>query len=57
MTIGFNRIKEGDLAKHDKLLVTHESLWSDSFYEDAASLVPLVPHRRYRTQNSDARMS
>jgi hypothetical protein len=41
MTIGFNRIREGDLAKHNKLLVTHESLWSDSFYEDAASLVPL----------------
>jgi hypothetical protein len=41
MTIGFSRIKEGDLAKHDGLLVTHESLWWDLFYEDAASLVPL----------------
>ena len=38
MTIGFNRIREGDLAKHDKLLVTHESLWSDSFYEDGQAL-------------------
>ena len=39
MTIEFNRIKEGDLAKHDGLLVTHESLWWDSFYEDGGKPV------------------
>ena len=43
MIIEFNRIKEGDLAKHDGLLVTHESLWWDSFYEDGGKPCPFGP--------------